>query len=182
MSSRYTKTHGTFLCYIFKKLFNLWVFEWRLRFEQHRIKWGLCCVSLVTWKCDCGHENPFSNAFEMTWASKKQGQYAFSLEERGIGKWLKISVPQSVSATKKIKAQMVIYSFEIEKPLKHSRNFTSFFEERLIFFGFTQPSSKAASVWDLEMLFINRLARKVTTWSLGIKTVIYFPENPQYLY
>ena len=79
---------------------------------------------------------------------------------------------------------MVIYSFEIEKPLKHPRNFTSFFEERLIFFGFTvtQPSSKAASVRDLEMLFISRLARRVTTWSLGIKTVIYFPENPQYLY
>ena len=118
----------------------------------------------------------------MTWASKKQGRtmHIYSLEERGIGKWLKISVPQSVSATKKIKAQMVIYSFEIEKPLKHSRNFTSFFEERLIFFGFTQPSSKAASVQDLEMLFMSRLAQKVSTWSLGIKTVIYFPENPQY--
>ena len=48
MSSRYTKTtHGTFLCYIFKKLFNLWVFEWRLGFEQHKIKRGLCCVSLL---------------------------------------------------------------------------------------------------------------------------------------
>ena len=55
--------------------------------EYSNEDWGLSNIKLSedfaafpylsTWKCEFGHENPFSKAFEMTWARSKARKCAF---------------------------------------------------------------------------------------------------------